>query len=100
MTYEFHPEALAEYEAAARFYHRRQAGLELRFMASVERALEQLVATPTRWRLFEDDVRCHRVSVFPYAVLYTIESDYVLIVAVMHGRRAPGYWRARRLSND
>jgi hypothetical protein len=33
--------------------------------------------------------------VFPYAVLYTIELDYVLIIAVMHTHREPGYWRRR-----
>jgi toxin ParE1/3/4 len=33
--------------------------------------------------------------VFPYAVLFSIEEDYILIVAVMHCRREPGYWRNR-----
>jgi hypothetical protein len=27
--------------------------------------------------------------------LYTIEQDYILIVAVMHCSRAPGYWKRR-----
>ncbi len=31
MKLEFHPEAVAEFEAAADFYHSRQPGLELRF---------------------------------------------------------------------
>ena len=34
-------------------------------------------------------------KVFPYAVLYSIEPDYILVVAVMHCRREPGYWRNR-----
>ena len=33
--------------------------------------------------------------VFPNGILYTIESDYVLIVAVAHRSRAPGYWQHR-----
>jgi hypothetical protein len=35
------------------------------------------------------------LPVFPYAVLYTIESDYVLIIAVMHCHRKPDYWHSR-----
>ena len=32
---------------------------------------------------------------FPYAVLYTVEHDYVLIVAVMHCHCEPDYWLHR-----
>jgi hypothetical protein len=33
--------------------------------------------------------------VFPYGILYTIEAEFILIVAVMHGSRKPGYWKGR-----
>lgn len=95
MRYEFHPEALDEFEDAARYYAGCQPGLELRFIACVESALRQAAEAPTRWRLFEADVRRCLVHVFPYAVLYSIEPDYVLIIAVMSCSREPGYWRHR-----
>ena len=95
MRFEFHPEALDEFEDAACFYAGRQPGLELRFIACVESALRQVSEEPTRCRAFEDDVRRCLVHVFPYAVLYSVESDYVLIIAVMHCHREPGYWRHR-----
>lgn len=63
MRYEFHPEALAEFEDAARFYADCQPGLELRFIACVEAAFRQVSETPTRWRPFEEDVRrCDSMS--------------------------------------
>ena len=99
MRYEFHPEALAEYEAAARYYAACQEGLELRFIAAVESAISRILESPERWRVFEDDVRRVLTHVFPYGVLYTIEPEYVLIVAVMHCSREPGYWRHRVQSN-
>lgn len=40
MRYEFHPEALDEFEDAARFYAGCQPGLELRFIACVESAFQ------------------------------------------------------------
>lgn len=36
MKYEFHPEALTELEDAADFYAKRQHGLELKFIDSVQ----------------------------------------------------------------
>ena len=95
MRYEFHPEALDEYEDAARYYASCQDGLELRFIEHVERAFRQVSEAPMRWRRFEQDVRRYLVDVFPYAVLYSIESGYVLIVAVIHLSQEPGYWRHR-----
>ena len=95
MRYEFHPEALDEYEDSARFYAGCQSGLELRFIDCVESAFRRVSEAPTRWRPFEEDVRRCLVHVFPYAVLYTIEPDYVLIIAIMHCSREPGYWQNR-----
>jgi hypothetical protein len=95
MRYEFHPEALAEYEAAARYYAICQGGLELRFMTAVELAVSHIRETPERWPILEDDVRRCLTRVFPYAALYTIEPDFLHIIAVMHCHRQPGYWRHR-----
>jgi len=95
MKYEFHPEALAEYEEAAKYYAGCQEGLELRFMAAVEHTVRQILEAPERWRILEEDIRWCLTRVFPYAVLYTVEADFVLIVAVMHCHREPGYWRHR-----
>lgn len=95
MNYAFHPEALDEFEQAAKYYAECQTGLDLRFIACIETALRQISGEPTRFRLFEEDVRRCLVRVFPYAVLFTVEDDEILILAVMHSSRAPGYWRHR-----
>lgn len=57
MRYEFHPEALDEYEEAARYFAGCQIGLELRFIACVESAFREVSEAPTRWHPFEEDVR-------------------------------------------
>ena len=96
MRYEFHPAALEEFDAAAHYYADCQEGLELRFVEAVESAVRRIVEAPERWRTFEEDVRRCLTKVFPYAVLYTIEPEgYILIIAVMHCEREPGYWRQR-----
>jgi toxin ParE1/3/4 len=95
MKFDFHPEALAEFQDAARRYRLNQEGTGLRFVASVEDAIDRILEAPLRWRILEDDVRRCLTRVFPYVVLYTVEPDFVLIIAVMHCHRKPGYWRER-----
>ncbi len=95
MRYEFHPEALEEYDEAGHYYGQKEPGLELRFIVCVENAIEAILEDPSRWRRFDEDVRRCLTRVFPYAILYTIEADFILIVAVAHCSREPGYWKHR-----
>ena len=95
MRHEFHPDALAEYEEAACYYGGRHDRLGHCFIDEVEFTIRQILEEPLRWRVFEEDIRRCLTSRFPYAILYTVEPDYVLIIAVMHCRREPGYWHHR-----
>jgi len=95
MTYRFHPESLEEYQEAARYYAERDPALALRFIEAVEDAIQRILEAPERWRVLDDDVRRCLTHVFPYGILYTIEAEFILIVAVMHGSRKPGYWKGR-----
>jgi toxin ParE1/3/4 len=100
MRFEFHPEALSEYGDAAQYYASCQPGLELRFMAALEHVIQQIIKAPERWPIFEEDIRRCLTRVFPYAVLYSIEKDYVLILSVMHCHREPGCWHNRTANNQ
>jgi toxin ParE1/3/4 len=84
-----------EFEAAVRFYKQRGRILGLRFAQEVRTSIGKITHHPDRYRTLEDDVRRCFVQVFPYSILYTIENDHILIIAVMHGKRQPGYWRNR-----
>lgn len=95
MRYKFHPDALAEYREAARWYANRERPVGAKFLAAIEDTIQRVVEAPTRWRVIDEDVRRCLAHVFPYAILYTIESDFILIVAVMHCSREPGYWQQR-----
>ncbi len=95
MRWEFHPEALAEYQEAAHYYSDQRLDLDSVFISAIEQAIERVVEDPMRWRPFDEDVRRCLAHVFPYGILYTIERDFVLIVSVMHCSRKPGYWKHR-----
>lgn len=95
MRYEFHPEARAEYLDAAAYYEERQIGLGVRFTIEIESAIKRVVEAPHRWQKVEGAIQRCLAHRFPYGVLYSIENDDVLILAIMHHSRKPGYWRMR-----
>ncbi len=95
MRYDFHPSALEEYRQATQWYAEREQRIALEFVASVEDAIARIVEAPRRWRLVDEDVRRCLTRVFPFGILYTIEDDFLLIVAVMHFSREPDHWKSR-----
>ena len=57
MRVEFHPEALAEFRAATKYYEQQQTGLGERFANVVEMAVAHIAAAPESFRIIEDDIR-------------------------------------------
>lgn len=95
MRYEFHPAALEEYRQAASWYANREQRVALEFVASVEDAIARIVEAPRRWRIVDEDIRRCLTRIFPFGILYSIEDEFILIVAIMHFSREPGYWKSR-----
>ena len=95
MRIEFHPAARLEFIEAVDYYECRSLGLGKEYADEIEAALQSITEDPQRWRCLEEDVRRKLLKRFPYGVLYTVETDYLLIIALMHFRRKPGYWRQR-----
>ncbi|MGK7885059.1 MAG: type II toxin-antitoxin system RelE/ParE family toxin [Crocosphaera sp.] len=96
MKYVFHPEALTEYTDAVRYYTEQRTEVAQAFINAIEDAVYRVRESPTRYNAIDDDVRRCMTRRFPYGILYTIEQDYILILAVMHCSREPGYWKSRR----
>jgi len=95
MTYLFHPEALAEFKEATLYYSEKSPSLAFAFYSEVKHAIERIVENPLLYRMVDEDVRRCLTKRFPYAILYTIEDYYILILAVMHCSREPSYWKHR-----
>ncbi|WP_042711203.1 type II toxin-antitoxin system RelE/ParE family toxin [Crocosphaera watsonii WH 8501] len=96
MKYVFHPEALKEYADAVRYYTEQRTEVAQAFINAIEDAVYRVRESSTRYNAIDDDVRRCMTRRFPYGILYTIEQDYILILAVMHCSREPGYWKSRR----
>ena len=96
IAYSFHPEAEAELEDASLFYESRMPGLGKSFAAEVERTIYLIREFPDAGSPNGLTRRRVLVARFPYSVVYRRDVDSIVIVAVAHQRRRPGYWRRRR----
>ncbi len=90
-------EAEEELAAAAEWYEARRMGLGVDFVASIDVAVEELLAAPLSYPAWWPD-RPYRKKVvrrFPYVIFFTFHDDTVFVVAIAHARRGPGYWVER-----
>jgi plasmid stabilization system protein ParE len=87
--------ARAELEEAFDFYEGRRPGLGDELIADFEAAVAKILRNPTMGRRVARDVRRWSLHQFPYALIYQVRQDLLLIVAVAHFRRKPNYWRNR-----
>ena len=92
----FHPDAEAEYLEALRWYRERSPASVVRFEAEVSRSVERIEQAPQRWPRYLEDSRRLLLHQFPFEIVYQQSSaSLVLILAVAHTHRRPGYWRDR-----
>ncbi len=84
-----------ELEEAVRFYEARRIGLGLEFLDAIDAALARVRERPNAWRKFSPGFRRCLLERFPFALIYRVTESELIIVAVMHVRREPGYWRTR-----
>ncbi|MFO7893043.1 MAG: type II toxin-antitoxin system RelE/ParE family toxin [Longimicrobiales bacterium] len=80
---------------AAAFYESHADGLGAEFLDILEQALLSLVDTPRIGTPYDSDTRRLVLLRFPFALIYTVEAEVVVILAVAHQRRHPDYWRGR-----
>ena len=92
---EFHPEATAELDAAVGYYEQCAPGLGVDLRKEVEAATQKIQAAPLRWMQFSKRTRRFLIRRFSYQVIFIVLTDKILIVAVAHGKRRPGYWHGR-----
>ena len=94
----FHRLAAAEFRSARKWYSERSPDIAERFRNAVSLALDRASADPDALPILTGQFRYIRVSRYPYVlVLRRKTPDLIMIVAVSHTSRKPGYWRGRNL---
>jgi hypothetical protein len=76
----------------------RAAGLGRRFHGEIRRAENLITRFPKSAQEVLPGIRKHILRKFPFSLIYSVEPDGLLILAVAHHRRRPRYW-VRRASD-
>jgi plasmid stabilization system protein ParE len=90
-----HESAEDELNAAALFYELRELDLGKEFLEELSQSCSRIAEQPLSYSIYFDEYRRYLMGRFPYGVVYRIQGQQVLVFAVAHVRRRPGYWRDR-----
>ena len=92
----FLSEATVEYEVAINFYRESRTGIDVDFQDHFERALQIIKDHPQSGSPRRNsNKRLMFVGKYPYQIVYRIDGETILIIAIAHTSRRPGYWRKR-----
>ena len=80
---------------ASEYYERQARGLGRDFLAEVQRTVDVIIENPRVGRVVRRPIRRRLMRRFPFGILYRVDPHEIVIIAVMHLRRRPGYWAAR-----
>jgi plasmid stabilization system protein ParE len=93
--YRFHPLAWEELEEADRWYFSHSYEVSLDFLNDLYAAVEDISRAPRRWPTYLYGTRRFVMQRFPFSVVYSDDPKLIILVAVAHSKRKPGYWKGR-----
>jgi len=90
-----HSQAQEEINEAFDWYFKRNPEAAGAFLTEVGASLAQIASQPQLYPIYTKNTRRRVLAKFPYSVIFQEKDDVILIVAVAHAKRRPGYWRKR-----
>jgi plasmid stabilization system protein ParE len=87
--------AKAEIQAAYQWFEREREGLGEEFLRAVDRVVGIIAEYPEGFPVVHRDIRRAVLKRFPYAVVYRLKADHVIVVGCFHSKRDPKSWLAR-----
>jgi toxin ParE1/3/4 len=90
------PEAEDDLKEAYSWYEDKRTGLGDDFLLQVEAGLNATAKTPTIHPIEYKGTRKHLIKRFPYKIIYLVENEQIIVLAVIHGRRSPALIKKRR----
>ena len=92
MQVKFATVAEVELDEATQYYEKKVPGLGTQFRDQVEHSAKQIGRMPLLYAEIRPSVRRCVLRRFPYSLIYSVETDYVFVIAVAHHKRSLHYW--------
>jgi plasmid stabilization system protein ParE len=90
------PRADLDIAAAYQWYEDERSGLGRQFLEELRAAYDRIGEDPLRYQQLESGIRRALLRRFPYAIYFAVESEIVVVLAVLHVSRNPAEWQRRR----
>jgi plasmid stabilization system protein ParE len=87
--------AQRELDDAVAWYNEQADGLGKEFLDELDRAVRRAAAFPMSSVEITSGLRRCLLARFPYGLIYALEDDTVVVIAVAHLHRKPRYWAER-----
>jgi hypothetical protein len=84
-----------ELNETLKYYDHQLPGLGFRFFQEVNAAIERIRIMPEAWTKVGKRTRRCMLKGFPYAMLYVIERDEIIVTALAHLHRNPDHYKDR-----
>ena len=94
-TLRFHSAVAGDVAAAIIWYRNNRPGLDADFEREFNTTVAAIEHNPLQYQVVDRGLRRAMLHGFPYAVMYTVSEEQVLIVGCRHTRRNPAEWRRR-----
>jgi len=91
----FHPVTLQDADEAAAWYAVRSVRAATRFLEELDRLIDLIGGSPDRFQIFDVGLRRAVFRRFPFYIVFRADELNIIVLAVAHGKRRPGFWRDR-----
>ncbi|MBM4146425.1 MAG: type II toxin-antitoxin system RelE/ParE family toxin [Nitrospira sp.] len=89
------PEAEDDLKEAFSWYEERKIGLGYDFLLQVDAGINFISRNPEIHPIEYKGTRKHLIKRFPYKIIYLVDGEKIIILAVIHGKRSPDLIKKR-----
>ncbi|MBI4690286.1 MAG: type II toxin-antitoxin system RelE/ParE family toxin [Nitrospirae bacterium] len=83
------PEAEDDLKEAFSWYEDKRTGLGYDFLLQVDAGINFIDRNPAIHPTEYKETRKHLIKRFPYKIIYLVEGNKIIVLAVIHGKRSP-----------
>jgi hypothetical protein len=90
-----HPSVVEEISEAKNFYNSKVEELGNQLLDEINTAIKFIEESPETWPAYYINLHRFILKRFPFSIIYRIKDNEVQVIAFMHHRRKPLYWKKR-----
>ena len=88
--------ARIDFDESFDWYAERSVGAAIGFASAVDEALDNILNDSGRFPLTHGGCDYCGLKRYPFRIVFRDEPDRLVVVAIAHAKRRPGYWHGRR----